>query len=261
LALAAPAALAGLAYVNAKASLFYDYNLIGAALKGKIKSSVREKKDRLSLFYILEENAQGELANKTFIIFEGRQWTYKEVYHTALKYGTWLKKKYHIMPKEVVAMDFMNSDKFAFVWLGLWSIGAKPAFMNYNLTDKALSHSIRVSTARLILVDPEVQQNVTEGVKNELPNIRFEIFGPELEAEAMTTEGVREPDSTRSEDKASNIAILIYTSGTTGFPKPAIVSWTKIIAAGALVPGWSSFNKKDIFYTVSLHKHTSQNLL
>lgn len=259
MALAAPAAVAGLAYVNAKASLFYDYNLIVPGLKGQVKIALREKKDRLSLFYILEDNAQGKLANKTFMTFEGQQWTYKEVYQTALKYGTWLKKKYHIMPKEVVAMDFMNSDKFVFIWLGLWSIGAKPAFINYNLTDKALSHSVRVSTARVVLVDPEVQHNITEGVKNEVPNIQFEFFGPELEVEAMTTEGVREPDSTRSEDKPSNIAILIYTSGTTGFPKPAIISWQKLISSGAFVPGWCAFNKNDILYTVSLLSYTTKN--
>ena len=204
------------------------------------------------MFYDIEQHAQGKLADKTILSFEGRQWTYKEVYQTALKYGTWLKTKYHIMPKEIVAIDFMNSEKFIFIWLGLWSIGAKPAFINYNLMDKALAHCIRVSTARIVFVDPQVQHNVTQDVRDELPNVQFEFFAPELEAEPMTTEGVREPDSTRSEDKPTNMAILIYTSGTTGLPKGAIVSWQKIIGTAILIPGWSSFNKNDVFYTVSI---------
>lgn len=261
MALAAPAAAAGLAYVNAKTSFFYDYNLVVPSLTAQIKIALRERKDRLSVFYILEENAQGKLANKPFMIFEGRQWTYKEVYQTALKYGTWLKKKYRVMPKDVVAMDFMNSDKFIFIWFGLWSIGAKPAFINYNLTGKALSHCVRVSTARVVLVDPQVLHNVTEDVKNEVSNVQFEIFGPELEAEVMTTEGVREPDSTRSEDKGSNIAILIYTSGTTGLPKPAIVSWQKVISSGVFIPGWNKFKQDDIMYTVGQLGYTSKNFL
>lgn len=185
--------------------------------------------------------------------FQGRQWTYKEVYQTALKYGTWLKTKYHIIPKEIVAIDFMNSEHFIFIWVGLWSIGAKPAFINYNLTDKALAHCIRVSTARVVFVDPQVQHNVTQDVRDELPNVQFEFFTPELEVESMATEGVREPDSTRSDDKSTNMAILIYTSGTTGLPKGAIVSWQKVLGTAKLIPTWSSLNQNDIFYTVSIH--------
>lgn len=251
MALAAPAVAAGLAYVNAKTSLFYDYNLLGPVVKTAIELRLRERRDQLSIFYDVEKNALGKFANKPMVIFEGRQWTYKEVYQTALKYGTMLKTKYHIMPKEVVAMNFMNSDKFIFIWLGLWAIGAKPAFINYNLTDKALAHCIRVSTARILFVDPQVQENVTDGVRNELPNVEFVAFTPESEAEAMATEGVREPDSTRSEDSPTNMGMLIYTSGTTGLPKPAIVSIQKIILSANLIPSWSSFNKNDIFYTVS----------
>lgn len=157
------------------------------------------------------------------------------------------------MPEEIVAIDFMNSEHFIFIWVGLWSIGAKPAFINYNLTDKALAHCIRVSTARVVFVDPQVQHNVTQDVRDELPNVQFEFFTPELEVESMATEGVREPDSTRSDDKSTNMAILIYTSGTTGLPKGAIVSWQKVLGTAKLIPTWSSLNQNDIFYTVSIH--------
>ncbi|TVY58272.1 Fatty acid transporter protein, partial [Lachnellula suecica] len=261
LALAAPAAVAGLAYVNAKTSLFYDYSIVAPGLKASVIQSIREKRDRISTFYTIEEHAQGKFANKPLILYEGRQWTYKEVYQTALKYGTWLKTKHHIKPKEVVAMDFMNSEKFIFVWLGLWAIGAKPAFINYNLTDKALAHCIRVSTTRLVLVDPEVSHNVNESVRNELPSVQFEVFTPELEAEVMTTEGVRQPDSARSEDKGTNMAVLIYTSGTTGLPKPAIVSFQKILGTGKLLPSWTSLSKNDIFYTAMPLYHSSAAML
>jgi acyl-coenzyme A synthetase/AMP-(fatty) acid ligase len=99
-------------------------------------------------------------------------------------------------------------------------------------------------------VDPEVEDKVTQEVQNELPGVKFEIFSPELEAEAMSTEGVREPDVARTDDKAQNMAILIYTSGTTGLPKGAIVSWTKILIGAGLVPPWMGLTKRDVFYTV-----------
>lgn len=147
-------------------------------------------------------------------------------------------------------MDFMNGDKFIFIWFGLWSIGAKPAFINYNLTGKALEHCLQVSKTRLVLVDPDVEHNVTEEVKASLSGVEFLAFTPEIEAAVMSTEGVREPDSSRSEPQLRNTAILIYTSGTTGLPKPAIVSWSKANIAGELFAGWMGYDYPDVFYTV-----------
>lgn len=250
LTIAAPAAYAALAYLDARTSFTYDRRLLGSALWASFKMGFKEKTGKLSYFYVLENHALGKHANDVGLIFEGKQWTYKEIYQIALKTGTWLKTKYDIKSKEIVAMDFMNSEKFVFLWLGLWAIGAKPAFINYNLTGKALAHCIRVSTSRLIFYDPQISGNDTQEVRDELPGVQFELFSPELEAEIAATEGVREDDASRAEDKASNMAILIYTSGTTGLPKGAIVSWTKITVGTGLVPSWMTFTKKDIFYTV-----------
>ena len=261
LALAAPAAVAGLAYLNARTSFTYDLRVTGNGIKAQILIALRTKKDRLSAFYILEDHALGKQANETFLVFEGKQWTYKEFYDIAVKHGTWLKTKYNIKSKQVVAMDFMNSDKFMFVWFGLWSIGAKPAFINYNLTDKALAHCIRASTSPLVFLDPEIQDKVTQEVRDELPGVLFEVYTPELEAEAMAIDAVRVPDSDRSEDKSQNMALLVFTSGTTGLPKPAIVSWTKVQAAGILVPSWMGIKKTDIVYTVRLHSISLRTFL
>lgn len=220
-------------------------------MTGRIKGFLRERWDRLNQFYVLEDHAKGKRADHPFMIFEGRSWTYKQTYEAVLKYGTWLKKTYNIKPKEVVAMDFMNSDKFILVWFSLWSIGAKPAFINYNLTSKALVHCIKVSTTRLVLVDPQIQENVTQEVRQELSNVIFVDFVPEMEAAIMATDPVREPDSCRTEDRAANLSILIYTSGTTGLPKAAIVSWDKITVGPLLFARWMGLRKDDIFYTVS----------
>jgi acyl-CoA synthetase (AMP-forming)/AMP-acid ligase II len=249
LALAVPAALAGLAYLDARAGLSYDYRFLGSALYAQFLAALKEKKGRLNPFYTLEEYGLGKQANHVLLIFEGRRWTYNEVYRMVLKYGTWLKTRYNIKPKEIVAMDFVNSEKFIFIWLGLWAIGAKPAFINHNLTGKALAHCIRVSSSRILLVDPQIQDNVTKEVQNELLGVQFEIFGPDQEGEVLVTEGVREPDDDRTEDKSQNMAGLIYTSGTTGLPKGAIISWIKISVGCGIVAPWMGFTKRDVLYT------------
>ncbi|KAG9238200.1 hypothetical protein BJ875DRAFT_70259 [Amylocarpus encephaloides] len=261
LALAAPAAVAGLAYLNAKTGFSYDYSLLGPLAKATIQVNRRAKNDTLNPFYILEEHARGLLANKTLLIYDGQRWTYKEVYIAALKYGTWMKKAYGIKSKELVAMDFMNSDKFIFVWFGIWAIGAKPAFINYNLTDKALVHCIKVSTARLVLVDPQVQDNITQEVRDGLSAVEMVIFTPELQSVVMAIQEKREKDSERSEAKAIDMGMIIFTSGTTGLPKGAIVSWNKVIRASLIVPAWNEFSKADTFYTCMPLYHSSASIL
>lgn len=265
LAIAAPAAAAGFAYLNAKTALGNDLSLLGALTKSTISSRIRERKDRVNLFYTLEEHAHARsTANHPFIVYEGREWTYREVYDVVLKYGTWLKTTYNIAPKEVIAMDFMNSPQFAFIWLAIWSLGAHPAFINYNLTDKPLLHCVRTSTARLLLVDSEVRNSFSREVLDELASTRFRdgkgpvevvFFTPEIESQIFRTEGVREPDSSRSGAMGHMMANLIYTSGTTGLPKPAIVSWSKGRVGGGFVCGWMGFKRKDRFYTVRIKPH------
>jgi acyl-CoA synthetase (AMP-forming)/AMP-acid ligase II len=158
-------------------------------------------------------------------------------------------------------MDFMNSDKFIFIWFGLWAIGAKPAFINYNLTDKAFIHCINVSASRLVLIDPQVQHRITQEIRDQLPNVLCEVFSPEFEAEVMSTVGVREHNSTRSEDKVSNLGMIVFTSGTTGLPKGAVVSWNKIVLGSMIVHGWSGFGQDDTFYTVSFKNSSGRPVL
>ncbi|EGY15593.1 hypothetical protein VD0002_g8020 [Verticillium dahliae] len=262
LAVALPAAAAGAAYLNARMSLWYDVHLVQSALPATLSALWRERTDRLSPFYVLERHAQNKSsANRTFIIFEGKSWTYAQVYENVLRYGTWLRERHGVKPKDIVAVDFQNSDVFIFIWFGLWSIGAKPAFMNYNLTGSALAHCIKTATTSLVLVDPLVASNVNQEVRSELEAVTFVEFDPTTLAEIAATEPRRYPDADRSEDKYQNIAILIFTSGTTGMPKPAIVSWAKCIVGGVFTSRFISNSTNDVFYTSMPLYHSSAAIL
>lgn len=252
LAVAAPATVAALAYLNAKTSFFYDWALLKGSLMSSGRILFRQRADRLNHFYLLESWALSpSQAGHDLIIFEGRHHTYAEVYDRALRYGTWMRERLGVRSGDIVAMDFQNSDTYIFVWFALWQIGATPAFINYNLTGKPLSHSVQVSTAKLCLIDPNVAPNFSESVRDELPNVELAVFTPELEAEALATEPVRSPDKDRSQDDFSNMALLIYTSGTTGLPKPAIVSWGKCTVGAGMGHTLLGLNRKEIMHTVS----------
>ncbi|KAK3182558.1 long-chain fatty acid transporter fat1 [Lecanicillium sp. MT-2017a] len=261
LAITAPAALAAYAYINAKSSLWYDMFLLRAVGMASIRALLRQRSDRLNMFYTLESYALDKhYADKDILIFEGKHFTYAQFYDKVLRYGAWMRSHLGIKPKDIVAMNFQNSETFLFMWFALWAIGAKPAFINYNLTGKALVHCIKAATTSICLVDPAVADNVTPEVKSKLRKVRFVTFTPDVQATADNISPIRFPDSDRTEDKMSNMAILIYTSGTTGLPKAAIVSWGKCIIGGAIAARMLQ-RGDDIMYTSMPLYHSSAALL
>ncbi|KAL8388187.1 hypothetical protein RB595_009394 [Gaeumannomyces hyphopodioides] len=245
------AASAGLAYLNAKASIWYDTKLAISVIPavGGMRYSCYTGK--LSLFYKLETHAKApSSANRTFIRFGDNSHTYAEAYTLALRYGEWMRKSFGIKKGDVVAVDFMNSDKYIFIIFGLWAIGAKPALINYNLRDKSLLHCVSAAKSALCLVDPAVADAVTDEIRRALPDTRFEVFGPELEAEVNATEPVRLPDEVRHETQGeAAMSLLIYTSGTTGLPKAAVVGWAKMTVAGGFTSSLLSLKATDVYYT------------
>lgn len=256
LALAAPAALAGLAYINARAHIWYDLTLARCVVPMAVNMFWRERTGRLNLFYDLEKYANGKrTADLDFLLFEDRRWTFRQGLETTLQYGTWLQTKFGIKRGDIVAMDMPNSNVFVFVWMGLWSIGARPAFINYNLTGHALVHCVKAAGSSIMLVDPKVAHNVDEQVRKELPSVRFHTFSPICLQEIAATKPVRLPDEARHEDGIQNMAILISTSGTTGLPKAAVVSWGKVHAAAGVAARLIETKPGEIFYTVSLSNH------
>ena len=226
----------------------------------------REKRERLNIFYLLEELAlDPKTAGKVFLITpkdeaDGeqipgrepeRQWTYGEAYSIVLKYARYLQTELGVGTSarvdgeaygEIVAMDFPNRPEFVWVWFALWSLGCVPAFINTNLRREGLVHCVKVSSARLLLVDSRLEEALSEdvvsalgakGEKTEVDGgegggVEIVVFDPEKSKQILEGEELRAPDSVRDGARQMTPAMLIYTSGTTGLPKAAKVQWAKV---------------------------------
>lgn len=261
-----PAVAAAAAYLNARWSVFYDVGLIKSLVKMSLRSRVAERHDRLNLFYVLEEHALSPAtADQEFIVYNGRSWTFHQTYTMALRYGAWFKNVHGVRRKDIVAIDFMNSATFLFLTLGLWSIGAVPAYINYNLAGKPLAHSVRTSTAKLLIVDEEIRNCfppeqletfASPDFRNGKGSVNVLFYTPDIEAQILEMDPVREDDAVRGSLLPRDMAILIYTSGTTGLPKPAIVSWKKCWSGGLFIGNWLEILHSDRFFTVRSSKST-----
>ena len=270
MAIVGPAVLAGAAWLNAKTQFSYDVVMNRGLARANTLIAQDARLDRVNIFYSLEQHATTKsTADHAFLMYQGRTWTYKEAYDIVLKYGTWLKTKYGIAPKEVVAMDFMNSPVFIFLWLGIWSLGATAAFINYNLIGDPLLHCVKTSTARILFVDQNVKPQFSKHITDTLDSanardgkgpIETVFFDATLEEQIMSTEAVREPNTSRSV-MPLDMALLIFTSGTTGLPKPATVTWQKIKILTGFMPYWFGVKRSDRYYTCMPLYHSSAAFL
>ncbi|EME88030.1 uncharacterized protein MYCFIDRAFT_148635 [Pseudocercospora fijiensis CIRAD86] len=271
-ALAATAAV----YLNGRYQITQDLWTIITALKHAAYLSRLEKQDKINVFYRFEALAKDpKQANKLFLIVPKdesnasaqTEWTYGQAYELTLQYARWLKEDMHINKNEIIAMDFKNKPQFIWLWFALWSIGAIPAFINSNLQDNAFVHCVKLSTTRLLILDPGLSQYLTEEAQAQFsPDekgraIDTVILTSDIEAHIHSLQPYRAPDADRSGATAAATSLLIYTSGTTGLPKAANVAWGKPLSGVNFFPKALALTPDDRYYTAMPLYHSSGSLL
>lgn len=251
--LAAGAAAA--AYIDGRTQFSYDLRLLTSVIPATLRTDWRTYLGRINFFYDLEELATSRSsANRPFILFEDKSYTYAQSYDIVLRYAHWLQKHKGVKKGEIVALDFQNTDTYIFLLFALWALGARAALINYNLSSKPLIHCIKKSTSRLVLVDPTIVENIGDDVRAELSGVALEAVTPELESQILGMGPIRPSDDLRNDAGAYDMAMVIYTSGTTGLPKAAYVSWAKVAKAAGFTAGLIGTKTSDVFYTVSSHQ-------
>ncbi|KAJ9503771.1 long-chain fatty acid transporter fat1 [Exophiala xenobiotica] len=272
-ALSIPAALAGLAYFNARYRISPDWHIVRNLSIAQRSYQKRIEADRTNSFYIIEEHANNpKVADKLFLIYQDKRYTFKQTYTTVLRYAGWLHSVHKVVPGEIIAIDFMNCPQFIFLTLAIWSLGALPAYINYNLTSKPFIHSIKTSTARLLIVDPEIGSKVLTPEAKEAfaaSDFRNNTFPLDV---AVLTYGLqssldyfppyRAPDSARAGAIGRSPSVLIFTSGTTGLPKAAVVPWERTGWGSLFVARWIGLrpvtdSNPDRYYTAMPLYHSS----
>ncbi|RMD42908.1 hypothetical protein DV735_g2226, partial [Chaetothyriales sp. CBS 134920] len=208
------------AYANAKYGLVEDISTIGRIKHAERETAQAAKEDRISAWYIIEERCK-QRWNKRALWTREREYTFGELYEQSVRYGTWMLEQ-GIQPGELVGMYLINSAEFMMVWFATLSIGAAPAFINYNLEGEGLLHCLAVCETKILLVDEDeaCQQRINashekieaSGTKIFLHNAAFK--------QQISSRPVQPPSKEYLKGLSPEFPLcLIYTSGTTGFPK------------------------------------------
>ena len=172
------------------------------------------REQRICLWYIFAEVA-AEYASAPCIWSRTDCYTYKETHDHAVRYAQWLLAQ-GVRSGELVAIYLPNSPEFLFLWLGLCSVGAAPAFINYNLEGRSLLHCLDVCRARLLIVDDdEACQKRIEGSRKEIEDdrrTRIVLLDDALKQEVAAVAEARVPSDDYREGVTPEFPIcIIYT--------------------------------------------------
>jgi len=229
---------------------------------------------------------------KSFILFEGYSYSYRTVDKWTNKIANWALQN-GVKPGDTVALFMMNRPEYFMVWMGLQKIGCTCALINYNVKGEPLSHCLKISGAKKVIVGPEVitpiakvsKELLTHGFKffvwgqrcsdrkpiskKEIPT---ETYVPASVPEDMTSYNLLDDVIPKiSDEKISHkylkdkdffsIALLVYTSGTTGLPKAAIIKHQRLFLAGYGFSAMFKIRENDRIYTVLPLYHSAGGIL
>ncbi|RJE26089.1 Fatty acid transporter, partial [Aspergillus sclerotialis] len=234
MSLATAAVLAGgttlAAYLNAKFHVSKDVNSLWGIKKGEREYARAVNNGRGNTWFIFTETVK-KYPNMVCMWSREGIYTYKEVQDRACQYANFFLSK-GVKKGDLVAFYLQNRPEFIIAWLGLWSIGCGPAAINYNLTGDALVHCLKISGAKLVLVDDDA------GCRERIDGSR-DILAGELGMDLLDMDSAFQstlstystsfpPKDLAMGMKGEFPSMLLYTSGTTGMPKGCAFTMSRL---------------------------------
>ncbi len=207
--------------------------------------------------------------NRVFFIFEGREYTYREVYQQSQRYAHFF---LNVRKKLVdsgrldknkrlsfgVYMD--NKPEFLFASFGAGLSNSILFAINSGFRGDTLAKVMDQAGISFLIINDSTLKEVEGVIKN------VQVIGPEnvyfigdkksfqltgfqsLEEAVKEAEHAPVPQSYRVKVDNFSPVIVIYTSGTSGLPKGVPCTHIKLVGAGFVVESAVHLNKKDRGY-------------
>src|SRR4029450_357013 len=180
--------------------------------------------------------------DRTMLLFEGRQVTWKEFNARAKQFAHALKAR-GIGHGDIVSLMMDHRLEFLAALGAVAKLGAVTSLINTNLRGRPLTHCVSVTQSKAWIFGEELTDAVA-GIKADLTlqegsgflfvadagKTRAPNWAVDLGAEATSASASNLPETQRI--KLGDNATYLFTSGTTGLPKAAVVSHRRFLSTG-----------------------------
>lgn len=190
---------------------------------------------------------------------DGREVTYGELDAHANRVAHWAIAQ-QLGKGDVVALLMHNRPEFVGTWLGLAKVGVVTALINTNLTGEPLRHSIGVSGAQHLIIDPDLADQWAEARTDDALT-EWEWGSDAAETGLADYRDDRPDASVRAGLVNGDPLFFIYTSGTTGLPKAARFSHGKFLTVAGGAAAMIGFGADDRMYVTLPMYHTAGGVM
>ncbi|WP_088291770.1 class I adenylate-forming enzyme family protein [Ureibacillus sinduriensis] len=173
------------------------------------------------------------------IAFEGKEWTYSELYKNAQKIAAYLQKKGY-QKGDIVAQFMLNSDLFMAVYYGVQMAGLTVMPVNTKLAQPEVEYIFSHSESKLLIFDERIEQTI----KNCAHPFKDKINSAKIR-EILSAE---EADYKQVPLNPNETAVVMYTSGTTGKPKGVKLSHRNVYETAEIWSESMKMTKEDRMY-------------
>ncbi|PLB41082.1 putative very-long-chain acyl-CoA synthetase family protein (CefD1) [Aspergillus candidus] len=233
--------LAAATYLDGKFHLSHDVRALWTLYRSLRSYEKAAAQGTGNIWYVFAANA-AQYPDMVCIWTRSRVYTFREAFDTAARFAHFFRSK-GVQRGDLVAFFLTNRAEFLLAWLGLCSIGCAPAAINYNLTGDALVHCLRISGAKLILVDDDADcvarmESARPTIESDLSMTLIPLDSALLTATLPSFPSTIPEDGRLAAQTAADFpAILLFTSGTTGMPKGCAFTMSRLYTTLSLRSG------------------------
>lgn len=186
----------------------------------------------------LIEDKAAKNGDKTLLFFEDRVLTYRDLHEASNTIARNL-QKLGIRKGDHVLLFLFNGPEFLKIWFALAKLGAVTVPLNTALRRYDLTHIVKDSDSRAIILEADLVQTYLEIRKEASLQVEILLTGQSghLERGMIPFQSLESgpADDLTTEVFHSDPACILYTSGTTGKPKGAVLPHFSYINSGLAI--------------------------
>jgi len=199
---------------------------------------------------VLEETAK-RFGDKTGIIFEGKEISFREVRENTLKLASAL-QRCGITNGDKVAIYLPNSPEYVYSYLACFHLGAVGVPLDFMLKSDELSSCLGHSEAKVLIAKARPDVDLKE-IKEAVDSLETIVLcGTSVETQNLASLQYDDLVASASTDlpetaiAESDPALIMYTSGTTGKPKGILLNYRHLEGSPRAMEHFVDLTDRDI---------------